>query len=385
MEVLLVGQADSIFFEHYTKTIKKFRPDINFDVFSIDAINGKYDLSSCEQIYINKWVCSRIKDIRVLRTILQPFITWFSLYRFLKLTKKKYDIIHFKWLIPGVILFPRILKRFTKKIIATFWGSEIESQKILYSKSLYIISLRNFLNKSDIVASIKEELNTKTKFINARYGSSIIDEIQKLSNSETKQLSKKKIGIPEEATTISIGYSGKTLHQHLLVIEELFKSKEFIRLKESFHFILPFSYGCTSEYSQVVENRLKLYTNKYTIIKPKKYSDFEIARLRNATDIMIQLSKSDALSASIIESFFTGSIIISGKWLPYKIFREANLHFYELDDINQELPELILKLSKNIETELELCRNNKTKWDYASWDSVAPNWINIYEKVLNEA
>ena len=77
MKVLLVGQADSIFFENYTKTIKKFRPDISFDVFSIDTINGKYDLSSCDQIYINKWVYSRIKDIRGLRTILQPFITWF--------------------------------------------------------------------------------------------------------------------------------------------------------------------------------------------------------------------------------------------------------------------------------------------------------------------
>jgi|LSQX01.1.fsa_nt_gb hypothetical protein len=393
MEVLLVGQADSIFFEHYTKTIKKQRPDINFNVFSVDAIQGKYDLSACNLVHINSWVESPYRKIKGVRTILQPFITWLSLYIFLKRNKKRYDIIHFKWLIPGVILFPNIIRKYTIKTIATFWGSEMESQNLLFSKNLYVITLNNFLRKCNVVANrskkveeyISNELNAKQKFHKAHYGSSIIDEIQKLSKSETKEESKGKIGINGKLITIAIGYSGKTLHQHILVLEEIFKSEKFNNLKEKFHFILPLNYGCSMEYAQHVELKIKMYTDKFTIINPGKYTDVEIARLRNATDILIQLSKSDGLSASIIESFYAGSIIISGKWLPYEVLRKAELYFYELDNIDENLPEMLLKLSKNFDYEIDLCLQNKTRWSYDSWGKVIPNWLDIYDKVLQEA
>jgi hypothetical protein len=392
MKVLLIGQADSIFFEHYTKTIKNQRPDINFDIFSVDAIQGKYDLSACNLIQINSWVESPFRKIKGIRTILQPFITWLSLYSFLKLNKKRYDIIHTKWLIPGVILFPNIIGKYTLKIIATFWGGEIESQKILYSQRIYLKILKNFLRKCDGVANrskkiedyVNKELNAKQKFHIAYYGSSIIDEIRKLSKSETKEESKSKIGINDKLRTIAIGYSGKALHQHLTIIEEIFKSQKFNNFKDKFHFILPLNYGCSMEYAQHVELKIRMYTKKFTIIKPGKYSDVEIARLRNATDILIQLSKSDGLSASIIESFYAQSIIISGKWLPYEVFRKAKLHFYELDGIDDNLPEMLIKLSTNFDFEIDLCLQNRTKWDYDSWGKVIPNWIKIYEKVLQE-
>jgi hypothetical protein len=98
---------------------------------------------------------------------------------------------------------------------------------------------------------------------------------------------------------------------------------------------------------------------------------------------MVQLSKSDGLSSSIVETFYAGSIIISGKWLPYEVFRESGLYFHELDEINQELPELILKLSKSLDKELKLCQQNKIKWNYDTWETVIPNWIECYDKVLD--
>lgn len=394
MEVLLIGQADSIFFEHYTKTIKQFRPDINFDVFSVNSIYGKYDLSACDKIVVNNWDNSFFKRIKGLRTIIHPFYTWLSLYNSLRINDKHYDIIHYKWLIPGAILFPNKIKKYSKKTIATFWGSEIKTQKLLFSNKFYKLIIRHFVKKTNAIVNqspktkqyIIQVIGNASKFYFAKYGSSIIDQLNELQKKrETKKISKNKYGIPEEKITISIGYSGKALHNHIIIIEELFNNNEFNLQKKLFHFILPMNYGCGNDYAVKVENTIKQYTNHYTLLYPQKYSDEDIARLRNATDLMIQLSKSDGLSASIIETFYAGSLIISGSWLPYDALKQKELYFRELNAIDRRLPELILKISKNITDELKNCQQNKTKWDYDSWEKVIPNWINIYEKILQEA
>lgn len=389
MEVLLVGQADSIFFEHYTKTIKKKREDINFDVFSVDNIKGKYDLSACTNVYVNDWEKSFIKKIRGVRSIIKPFYTWISLYRFLKRNKKKYDIIHFKWLIPDVVLFPNVIKKYTKKTIATFWGGELETQKILFSNKLYFSFLDKFLNSVDAIANRSEKIQNYTnkvvkglsKYQKAHYSSSIAGEIEKLLYNESKNESRIHMGIPPEKISIAIGYSGKSIHQHIKIINALLSDTEFFNNKDNYIFLLQMTYGSNEIYINEVETLLKNYNVPYFLFT-KKISDVEIARLRNSTDIMIQLSKFDGLSASIIESLLAGSILISGEWLPYKIFKEKQLHYYELKTIDNSLPKLILKISKNINAELKKCQSNKDKMNFNTWDQVIVDWINIYDKIL---
>lgn len=393
MDILLIGQADSIFFEHYTKTIKKLRPDINIDVFSINPISGKYDLSDCHYIYVNTWSKSFFKSVKGVRTLIYPFYTWFSLYKFLKRREKKYDIIHFKWLVPSVILFPDLIRKYAIKTIGTFWGQEYKIDEIFFSNKIYQFALRIFLRKTDAI--INHGVNTKeylisvlgnlNKFYIARYGSSILKELDKLKfNNESKSKSKNKLGIDPDKITVAIGYSAKKDEQHIKIISELFKNDDFKYKADNFFFVFQMNYGYAKGHINDVENEIKTHTKNYRILKPQIYTDTEIARYRNAIDIRIQLASTDGLSASIIETFYSGGLIISGKWLPYEVFRKSNLHFYELDSIDQKLPELLLKLSDKIDNELELCEQNKVKWNYDSWEKVIPSWINAYEDVLNK-
>ena len=141
------------------------------------------------------------------------------------------------------------------------------------------------------------------------------------------------------------------------------------------------NYGSSEIYINKVETLLKNYNVDYFLFT-KKISDIEIARLRNSTDIMIQLSKFDGLSASIIESLLAGTILISGEWLPYKILKEKQLHYYELKSIDNSLPKLILKISENINEELKKCQSNKDKMKFNTWNQVIVDWINIYDKIL---
>lgn len=390
MKVLLVGQADSIFFEHYTKTIKAIKKDVTFDVFSIDQITGKYDLTSCDNIFINAWEETKLKNIKGLRIFIKPFYTWFSLYLYLKTNKFKYDIIHFKWLTPGILFFPTTIRRHAKKIVATFWGGEFEKQDLLLSKKLYFLFLKNFLKKADIITiSTQEQFNKllnfkidKNKITYAIYGSSIYEKINSFTISENKNKSKEFWNINSNKITISIGYSGKAVHQHIPILESLFANEDFISKKDDYIFILPLTHGGTSEYYSSIIDRLENVNAKYLMLT-QKMTDSEVARLRIATDIMLQLSIADGRSASVIESLLAGSILISGRWLPYQVFRENEIYFYELESIDSLLPETILKISKNIIKELEICKTNKAKWSIETWEKVSPNWIGIYEKVLN--
>jgi hypothetical protein len=390
MEVLLVGQADSIFFENYTKTIKSYRPDINFDVFSVDKVIGKYDLSACNDVYFNTWEESTFKYIKGLRGIIYPIYTWFLLFYFLKKKKKIYDIIHFKWLIPGVILFPNGINKYAKKKVATFWGGEFESQKLLFSKVIYINFLKRFLKNIDSVTySTKEQseiiskLGVKKNKLNfAIYGSSIYKEIEKLTQNETKEDCKKYWNVSTGKITISIGYSGKTVHQHIQIFETLFKCKNFLERVNDYVFILPFTHGGTKEYYSYIIEQLENVNANYLLLS-EKMSDADVARLRYATDIMLQLSIFDGRSASIIESLLAGSILISGKWLPYQVFHDKKINFLELDLIDSSLPKMILNITENIQNELLYYKENKTKWGFETWERVIPNWIKIYDKVIN--
>lgn len=249
----------------------------------------------------------------LIRTIIQPLYEWYHLYMFLKTANIKYDIIHYKWLRPGIIILPRFIKKYTKRIIATPWGGEFEHQTLFFSKRLYTQALKKFLNAIDITTYTTDESLKQISSLNIKhskvrfltYGSSITSELIKLKTEEGKSESKLKLGLQTDEIVIAIGYSGKDLHQHIRVIKELGKSKEIESWKDRLLLLLPMTYGRIESYVAEVEKVLIDYNFKYKILT-SNLSDKEVARLRNACDIMIQASSFDGLSSSIRETIIAG-------------------------------------------------------------------------------
>lgn len=390
MKVLLIGQADSIFFENYTKTIKLYRSDITFDVFSIDQITNRYDLSACQNVFQSNWNNLSVSRIRGIGTIIHPIYLCVTLLFFLKRNKSKYDIIHYKWLVAGVTLLSLFNIPSFKRSIATLWGSEMEFQKILFSRNIYYFFLTRFLNKINTFTYTSDQQLESLKKLNlenssrscyAIYGSTIYSQIEELIKKENKKDSKSKLHIDIEKITISLGYSGKKLHQHEKIINTLSKNELFLKQSEQFVFILPFTHGGSKDYYKRITDLLDKIGFKYLLIL-EKMSVNEVARLRNATDIMLQLSVSDGRSASIIESLLTGTIVISGEWLPYKIFHEKGIYFHEVNNIDASFAIKLLEVVQNLYKELDKCKLNAEKIGWETWEKVIPNWINIYEKVI---
>ena len=87
------------------------------------------------------------------------------------------------------------------------------------------------------------------------------------------------------------------------------------------------TYGLTAEYLNQIIDHLKKTGLSYIIL-----SDFltkkEVAKLRLITDIAINISISDAYSASVQEQIYAENIVITGNWLPYDYLKECKYLFY---------------------------------------------------------
>lgn len=389
MNILLIGQADSIFFEHFSKGLRKAASQIFIEAFSIDDVKGKNDLSAFDNVHITSWSSTVISRVKGLRTILEPFYVTFCLYFFLVRNKKKYDVIHIKWVKASIVLSSYFVPQFTKKTIVMPWGGEFESQKILYSRKLYMFFFKRLLNKGDVITYATDEMKKKLsallkeppvmKF--AIYGSNVIKQIQQKSIRYDRDVAKAQLGINVEKITVTVGYSGKTIHQHKQVLYSLLENEEFVSKKNQFVFLIPMSYGGNIEYRMAVENILIQNRLNYRIFSDKM-SDSGIASIRLASDIFVQVTLFDNRSASVIEYILAGAVMISGSWLPYEVFKNRGLYFHEVDNLHDStFSELFMGITDRISEESKKSITNREKWGFnETWERVMPNWISIYKQ-----
>ena len=74
-----------------------------------------------------------------------------------------------------------------------------------------------------------------------------------------------------------------------------------------------------------------------------------MAKLSLATDIYLQLRFTDALSASMQEQIYSGSIIIQGSWLEYDELDGVGLPILKINRM-EELPERLKESIDNYDT-----------------------------------
>jgi len=392
MNILIIGQADSVFFEYYSKQLKLYCSDINITIFSLDEVYSRNDLSACDTVYVNPWNNSILINFKGLRTILEPILTCYYIFLFLRSSRKKFDIIHFKWLKSSIVLSSFFIRHFSNRIISMLWGGEFHNQRLFFSHKLYFFFLRLFLKKMDVItysndedlSSLTNMVRQKVKLKHAIYGSEVLKEIQtKLSKFE-RGYCKNLFGIDDTMITISLGYSGKRIHQQLLVLKLLMKNDNFVQIKGRLLFILPMTYGRDEQYQKVIEDYMNINKIQYKVLV-EKLSNSDVAFLRLATDIFIQTTKFDGRSSSVIEYLLAGSVMISGSWLPYNVFKERSLYFYEVHEIESSLfSNLLVRIVHNISSELSLAKSNQYKWGFGeTWEGVMPNWINNIYKLKN--
>lgn len=380
MKILLIASnANDIFITNMTKWLKKSMPDSTIDIFDYRHSNTQENNTYFDNLYSsnhNIWF-NRIKGLQSL----YPLYVSRQLKKFLK--GKHYDIIHFHRIISEII-FTGNLHNHCNKVFATFWGKEWRTIKLFYSNWIFKRQLDKFVEEIDYVLNSKAFKQTISevypqlvqKHIEAYLGSAPLEEVYKLMEKEDKATSKEKLSIQTDKKVVLIGYSGKGLHQHIPIIEELTKRE---RLNDKVHLLAPMTRGADAKYCDEVDVALKESGYTYTLLRDRFLSNEEIARLRNATDITLQLSTTDGFSRSIVECLSAKSVLVYGDWLNYKAHLEnSKLIAHPVSTIEEGIDKLT-EIANNINEYSEETEQNHINGKAKNlWSECIKDWVNAY-------
>ena len=378
--LLIVGSANDIFIYNYAKWLKASM-DVSIDVFELSP--------SDQQRYSNEFYDNVISakgcGIPKIRVFIDAFLKSWQLTRFIR--GKEYDIIHCHWITPPIVI-TKELKEHCSKLVVSFWGGEFESQKILYSRKLYRLFLNRLTKQVDCVINESDSkqyiLNNiplyKGSYKTAVLGSAPLEFLYGIIKNETRIESKEQLGFPKDKISVLIGYSGKTIHRHQQIIDAL---KQRPALKQIIHLIAPMTRGANDNYIELVENELSKSGYSFSLIKGKFLSDEEIGRLRNATDIVLQLSDFDAFSRSIIECLCAKSIMIYGDWLGYeKYLKPSGFNAISVVSISEGI-KVLSSIVNDLDAYKEMVESNfeRGKRQYI-WPECIKDWVNAYNDLI---
>lgn len=384
--LLIVGTANDVFIYNFAKWLKLKMKGIFIDVFEFFPDKSQvYDNEYYDNlITVNQSSC--VRKNKYLNKLFYSFYAARELDVFLK--NNNYDIVHCHWIVPPVVLSKALLKCKAKKYL-TFWGREYINFKILFSQKIFKWRLDKLINSVDYIVNNKVFFETifKKMYPNfkggclfGRLGSTSLEFIYDIFDVNTKNDVKEKLGINCDKYSVLIGYSGKVLHQHIEIIKNL--EKEDL-LKSKIHLLVPMTRGSSKCYIEAVENALLNSGFSYTLIKGRYLSDKEIAELRIATDIVLQLSTTDGFSRSIVECLCAKSLMIYGEWLNYDNYLDSE-NFWALKASSIEDAVLVLQgvIYKYEEYTCYLETNAKNGKMQNLWSFCINDWIEAYKKAI---
>ncbi|MFN4201146.1 MAG: glycosyltransferase family 4 protein [Fervidobacterium gondwanense] len=301
------------------------------------------------------------------------------------------DIVHIHYFNAPTILYVMWSKLFRKgKLVVTFWGSDL--YRISGTPMIKKIIQKSVIKRADVVTVTSEKMiddfykifdvRDKKVFLTKFAVPIDLKVIDQVSMEEIEKF-KKRFSIAANNIVLTLGYSADPGKNHMYMIDEVVKL--YNTFKNIFVF-LPMTYGNVEhreKVKQYCEEKFKSRGIKYSILE-EQMSDREVAVLRKATDIMVNVQVSDALSASMQESLYAGSIVINGEWLDYSELKREGAYFETIPRLGPGL--LSSKIAYVIENLYELKEktvvNKKIIAKRCDWEEVANNFLTIYDNLL---
>lgn len=375
--ILLVGDGNHQFITNYVYWIRKVTSnDLIIDILSFSKLkkensktyNTVYQINEDNALFA---VISKIKGIRRFYR--------FHLYRKLIDKLPFYDIVHFHFIsVDSYYIVNQLNKNTKSKIILSIWGSDMyrlsSVNAIDFVETCQKADILTFTNQKSI-DYFKKKYDWKKNNLNlCRFGLAPLEKLKQLTLS--REECKKLLKWNDKKRAITIGYNLSPGQQHLEILSH-FDHEKIKSLKDKIQLILPITYGGTPQYKKQLLERLSELD-----IEHKTYDTFltdeQVAQIRKASDIMIQLQKTDQFSGSMQEHLYSQNIVITGNWLPYETMKEYGAWFIEIDKL-EELNKVVLSVINNFEKYEHKTNNNpQAVTELSSWERNIQDWIDLY-------
>jgi hypothetical protein len=384
MKLLVVGDATSQFVLNFSVHLKEYYTDVQIHILNTNSSEDSVSIerksgSAYDKVFCYYKKIPLINKIPGVRGVVRLFTE--RIVR-IHVKKQSYDVACVHGLFATQCRIVRWLPNVTSFIVAAFWGSDLYKRKenkneSQVTRALQIcdrISLSTMSMRNDLLREIKVPVS---KLRNCQFG---LKPLELLFSSAhiSKKDAKTGLGFGENTFVIACGYNGHHHQQHLAIIDGLVKNRDEIPADHLL--ILPMTYGATQEYKNQVISALDDSRLKYRVFE-NFLSDKDIVLIRKATDILVQVQKTDAFSGSMQEHLFCGNIVITGAWLPYESLSEKGIVLEKIEKIDL-LPEKIGQVLKNrhtLQMQVEAA-NTPDKFESSLWSVCIHNWYNL----LNE-
>lgn len=385
MRILIIGVRSHIFIRSFVRWLRRSKLQIdNVDILSIaEKSSNKSEDELFDNIYsVSTTVLNKLP-------LLEKIADVFYHANFRKLLQRispSYDLIHVHYIENIVLRNASFFKRVKQpKIVVSIWGSDYyrrgEKSKIKMLKLLNRADITTFTNKVTQKDLIQFYFNTgkrsdiKTEVL--RFGLEPLEILKNLN--KTPAESKQFLELPTDAYVVCVGYNANPAQQHIEIIKGLIKKEK--ELPENLIIILPLTYGSKQTYVGKIKNELKKGRFKSKLFL-SYMTELEVAHLRNACDVMIQLQITDQFSGSMQEHLYCGNIVITGSWLPYKTMDEQGVYFRKIDHVS--------KIGDELADCFKDYQNERSKYEYnkdviyslSSWKSNINRWTNLYNRLV---
>ncbi|WP_181419062.1 glycosyltransferase [Mesotoga sp. TolDC] len=290
-----------------------------------------------------------------------------------------YDICQIHVVNPQYWYLRGVLQKKCRNVVSSIWGSDFyrvshlsrRRQEALFRISSAItFTNRNTLEEFD--RYFQERYSDKLRV--CRFGLAPLSELKKLRL--TKAECRRSLGIPDDSFLVTIGYNANPGQQHLRVLESIrgYSGK----LPGNLYILLPLTYGGPQNYKSSLKNWLEDSGLRHKLFS-KFMPDREIALIRKASDVFINVQVTDQFSGSMKEHLFAENVVITGDWLPYKTLDERGVFMRKVssvDDVGREL----LHVAHNLDSLRKNCLiNPDIIWELSSWEKNIQSWVGLYE------
>ena len=291
---------------------------------------------------------------------------------------QKYDLIDFHAYYSSYYPYMRYCQKNNIIYDITLWGSDImraDEQNIKdmrngFENSRYIKGTENLL--ALVSEKYDGDFDCKGKVV--YWGNGDYDVIDSIPDYNFAERKKKLLGETGGRLIITCGYNGRPIQQHSYILEAI--SSLSTDIKNHLFLVFPMTYGASEEYIGKIRNQIVEIGLPYRIFD-KYMSAEDVAVLRKATDLVINIQENDAFSGSLQDHLYCGNLLILGEWLRYIPLEHENV-FY-LRTPKEKLKETLACALVNFEKYTEMTSLNKKKlYNLTSWTAVLNKWAYLY-------
>lgn len=373
LQILFLGNANNPLLINLAIELRKIRPVITIDIVSESPVTNQLAKTAFGNITF-------IPEGKFFRSIPVVKTIWMAgqFRKALASIRKEYDVVHMFFLHVGYTKSVKLLDALAPKFIVSVFGSELYR-----SPEIVLKQLEKLAGKADVITAANSQtlLDFRKRFqiqeskcVIRRFGLRPLDNLKALAAVD-KRVHKRAVGIDEDKFVITCGYNASRGQQHEAIIESL--GKHITELPPNYLLLFPLASGGDVARREQIRSQLTTLGLKYQFIT-EYLSDENLAHLRAATDIMIQVQTSDQLSGAMQEHMYAGNVVITGAWLPYEVLRESGVVYWTVrnaDEVGAKVCELVQHFKSHA---VATSVNAQAIWQLSSWELNAQTWMELY-------